>query len=446
MPSVDGIVSGFDTTALINSIASAYSIPLGMMQTDVDRIKDQLDKVAGLSNRLEDLSTAIGKLQGDDGLVAFSAKVSTEGTIAATAKPGAAPGSYTIDVQSLASNETEVSVGVADKAAHTLGTGTFSVTYAGVTTDITLDGSNNSLEDLAAAIDALDGVSAYVMNTRDGANPYKLVVQGDDTGAANTISLDASGLSGGTTALSFTEPVSAADAVLSVNNVTVYSADNTFGGIPGVSVDLLKSGQGPVRLDVAVDDDAVVENVKAFVDAYNAVRSYYDQNSSFNTEEGIKGPLVGDSTARRVMETLGRLVSTAAPVAGSPFEALSQIGIKTNQDGSLSLDEDALRERVGEDLEGVRALFSAEDGPMGVLKTTIDDTFVDTDNGTLSSRTDSLQASLDDLELRMEAQQVRLDDRIAALREKFTAMEQVMAQFEGTGAYLTAMFTQKSSS
>ena len=58
---------------------------------------------------------------------------------------------------------------------------------------------------LAAAIDEIDGLSAYVLNTGADSEPYKLVVQGEDTGTDNSISFDTSGLTGSGTVPSFTE-------------------------------------------------------------------------------------------------------------------------------------------------------------------------------------------------------------------------------------------------
>ncbi len=445
MPSVDGIVSGFDTTALIEGLATAYSVPLQYMEGDLADEKATLEKVAGLSNRLEDLSEAIEKLQGDDGLVAFTATSANEGAFSATASTGAAPGSYTIDVQTLATNETEVSQGFVDPS-DVVGEGTFSVTYGGVTTDITLGGTNHTLQGLADALNDVDGLSAYVIDTRDGASPFKLVVQGSDTGADNTIELDASGLTGGTNP-AFTEEVSADDGLVLVNNVAVYTASNTFDSIPGVTLDIKAAGEGPTRLDVGLDQETMKASVQAFVDAYNEVQTFYDTNTSFDSDAGIAGALVGDSTARRVMETLGRELSTAADAGdGNPLQALSQIGISTNRDGSLDLDEERLAEVLSSDLSNVQDLFTAETGALGSLRTTIDTVFVDPDNGTLASRTESINDSIEDLEVRIERQQVRLEDYTAFMREKFTAMEVAMSQFEGTAAYLTSMFSSNNDS
>jgi flagellar hook-associated protein 2 len=439
-------VSGFDTTALIEGLATAYSVPLQFMEGDLADEKATLEKISGLSNRLEDLSEAIGKLQGDDGLAAFTATSTNEAAFTATADANAAAGSYTIDVQRLATNETEVSQGFVDPAANDLGTGTFSVTYGGVTTDVTLDGTNNSLQGLADALNGVEGISAYVLDTRDGASPFKLVVQGADTGSDATITLDGSGLTGGT-AVGFTEQVSAQDALVVVNNVDVYSASNTFDNIPGVALDLKAAGVGPARLDVGLDQDAMKANVQAFVDAYNEIQSFYDTNTAFNAEEGIAGALVGDSTARRVMETLGRQLSSSVDTGdGNPFTALSQIGISTNRDGTLELDEERLADVLTTDLQSVRDMFRAEDGALGVLRTTIDDVFVDAENGTLASRKESINESIEDLEDRIDQQQIRLEDYTSFLREKFTAMEVAMSQFEGTAAYLTSMFSAKSDS
>jgi len=440
MPSVDGIVSGFDTTALIDAMAIAYSGPLEIMQGDLEDFQAQLDKTAGLSNRLEDLSTAIEALQGDDGLVAYTATPSIEGAFTATADPAAAPGTYTVEVQSLATNETSVSGGVADPDA-ALGGGTFSVTVGGETTDITLTaGTDDTLADLASQLNDVDGITAYVLDTRDGSgSPYKLVVSGDATGDDAGIDLDGSAFG-----LTFTEEVAAADAELLVNNVAVKSATNNYKGLPGIQLDLQRAGDGPVQLSVNLDTETTEANMQAFVDAYNEVISYYDTNTSYDAENGIAGALVGDSTARRVIDTLGNLISNATTVDGTNLEALSQLGVKTNQDGTLTLDSDAFQEALADDISGVRTLLSADDGPLGVLQTTIDDTFV-ADDGTLASRTDSLEETIRETEIRIEDQEVRLADYTLYLRDRFTAMEVAMSQFEGTAQYLTGLFAQQDS-
>ena len=308
MPAVDGIVSGFDTTALIDAIATAYSGPLQIMEGDLEEFKAQLDKTAGLSNRLEDLSEAIETLQGDDGLVAYTANTSVEGQFTATADPSAAPGTYTVEVQSLATNETSVSAGVADASAALSGSDqTFSITVSGETTDLTVT-AGDTLYDLAEQINDLEGVTAYVLDTRDGSgSPYKLVVSGDATGADAGIELDGSAL-----ALTFTEEVAAADASLLVNNVAVNAASNTFSGIPGIDLELQAAGGGPVTLTVGMDKEATEANMQAFVDAYNEVQSYYDANTSFNAEEGIAGALVGRALFRKTF-TVEEALEVARP-------------------------------------------------------------------------------------------------------------------------------------
>ena len=56
------------------------------------------------------------------------------------------------------------------------------------------------------------GLASYVLDTGATTNPYKLVVMGEDTGAANSIDLSALGLT-------FTETVTAQDASFEFNAV-----------------------------------------------------------------------------------------------------------------------------------------------------------------------------------------------------------------------------------
>lgn len=92
-----------------------------------------------------------------------------------------------------------ISGGYADAAALEFGIGNIIVDINGVPTTITIDNTvagaeNNSVNGIAAAIDAVAGVSAYV-----DLNSNSLVVTPDTLG--DTITIDASGLVGGTYAI-----------------------------------------------------------------------------------------------------------------------------------------------------------------------------------------------------------------------------------------------------
>ena len=69
-----------------------------------------------------------------------------------------------------------------------------------------------------------------------------------------------------------------------MDGVTVTSSDNTVTGvIPGVTLNLLKADvDTTVTLNTDRDIDKIMEKISAFVDAYNEVKTYIQQQQSYH--------------------------------------------------------------------------------------------------------------------------------------------------------------------
>ena len=184
------------------------------------------------------------------------------------------------------------------------------MTYGGTDTEITIDADNSSLTKLATLIDEIDGLSAYVLDTGADEEPYKLVVQGEDTGTDNTIEFDTSGLSGAGTAVTFTEQRAADDAEIEINGISVTDSDNSFGSaIPGMDIEIYQTNTSAENVTVSLDSDQIESNVQSILDAYNAIVTYVDTNQVYNSELNIKGPLVGETSIQRVLRRMQTIVS-----------------------------------------------------------------------------------------------------------------------------------------
>ena len=208
----------------------------------------------------------------------------------ANIEEGAKPGIYDIQVTSLAVNEVEVSQGFSDKeTTGTLREGSYSITYGSTTTAFTIDSSNSSLEKFAEQLNDITGITSYVLDTGDASNPYRLMVQGQDTGAANTISISGPG-SGSGTLPTFTEQITASDSKVLVNGIEISTTDNTLNdAIPGVNLDLWETVP-PRHVSLLQRMTTRWQTSCSVITAYNAMNTYYETYSAFNSEEGIKAP------------------------------------------------------------------------------------------------------------------------------------------------------------
>ncbi len=445
--SVGGIVSGLDTDTMIATLVAAARTPADVMEVDLEELEDRRDAYDELVSQVEALQDALEAIDSSDELRATTASSSDEGSVTVEALGAALAGRYTVEVTALASSETEVSDGFADKeTTGIVAEGTLSITYAGETTALTIDSTNSSLEEVAELInDNVDGVTAYVMDTGDATTPYRLVIAGKDTGASSTLTIDTSGLTGTGTVPTFTETSTASDASLTVNGITVTSADNTVGDVvSGLTFNLEDVTTSAVTVTVETDVDTTVETLTTFVDAYNALRQYIRTHRAYDDEAEIKGEFVGESTVVGLMQSLQSVVGAAYDTGGL-YTSLSTIGFETQQDGDIEIDEDTLRAALEDSPEDVVALFEADAGTFGDALQDLVTAYTDEDEGYLTLRGESLDDQIEDLEEQIDEFDDRMDAYEERLKKQFTAMELALAKLNDASSQLSALLTDTSS-
>ena len=279
----------------------------------------------------------------------------------ASANNAAAPGTYSVDVGVTAQSQVLAASGLAsDQNASSTGTLQIKVGNGSVAT-LTIGASNNTLAGVRDAINAAHaGVTATIVNA-GGATPYKLVLNADATGSANTIQVT-NGLAAGElhdAIGSLAEVRAARDATLTVNGVAVTSASNTVSGvISGVTLSLLKSGS--TTLTVARDGATVQSAVNTFVQAYNDVNKTISGLTAYNASTKQGGPLLGDSAAQGLQARIRATLGQALTGTGSSFTNLSQVGVSFQKDGSLTVDSTKLASAISSNFTDIPAVVAVQ--------------------------------------------------------------------------------------
>ena len=436
---VDGAVSGIDTTALIQAILAGQSAQRKTVTDRISAFEGRVTKINELVGKIGTMNDALEELETISDFRSFSATNAENDSFTVTLDGDAVAGSYDIEVLSMASSETRAGTTEASKTAALGRSGTLALTYDGATTNLTIS-ATDSLEDVAAAINDVDGVSAYVMNTTTG---YRLVVQGQDSGSDYGVTFDESGLSGGTFGLAGAGAVirSATDAQVKINGLIVESSTNRLTDpVPGMTIDLEALTDAPITVTVSSDPDAIEEKVQSFVTAYNDVLNYISVQSVYNAEAGIRGPFVGESAVQRVARGLAEVVATRFSALGQEYDSLSLIGIETDSSGRLSIDSDRFQEVLEAEPDQIANLFTDSAGfVQGMLDQT--DVYVDTVDGSLINRTDTLEDRIADMEDRVEQMDRRMSRTEERLRRQFSALESLMSGMNGTSNYLTGLLS-----
>ncbi len=450
---VDGIVSGLDTTAIIDSLVAVYSIPKENLEATVDDYEDLQEKLTSLMSYMDDLGTALENISESTDFRAYTASSSDETTILATATGEAIAGAYSVEIDQLATSEMEASQSFDSYTDdETIKEGTYEIIYGdNDPVEFAVESGATSLQDMVDTInDEVDGVTAFIIDNGDPSTPYQVILVGEDTGSTNSIQFNALSTSGSGSEPSFTETQAAQDAMFTVNGVDVVSESNTASDtVPGLEMTLTQETSSPVTVTVTRDTDTMVANLQAFVDAYNEVVDYIDTNSVYNYDAEIRGAFVGESTIRRVSSSLSSAI-TDIYSSGDSYNALSLMGIELDSSGILSLDEDAFTDALDANFDEVEALFTADDGFAAAMLGTDDSTgiidlYVDDDSGTLQSRYDSLDDRIDDLEDQIEDYEARIERYEERLRAQYEAMEVTLGLMETTTSYLEALLSDDSS-
>lgn len=391
--SFQGLSTGLQTDALVNAILQQEGQPVQRMQAQQDKNTQRITALQSLSSNLTSLSSSLATLTGPSfGQQKVTSSDSTNAYVTATAS-GASVGNYDINVSQIAtagrisptlSGGLPTNLAVADPLSTAVFSGT-SASFAvqgtdGVIKTLTLDATNNNLYGLRDAINASGaGVQATVINTGTGTNPYQLVMTSTSTGtgttsgvvtladitsggAVNTLGITAGTVDSTTAPTTLTGGLQsgsadvAKDAIFSVNGIQLTRKTNAVSdAVAGVTFTLKQGGQtGTTSLAVATDTDAITNAMQDVVSKFNTMIS------SFNRAAAPSGALYGDSVARSLVTQIRTALSgvpSGLPLT-STYTSAGGVGLKVNQDGTLSLDTTAFKAALAKDPSAVKKVFA----------------------------------------------------------------------------------------
>ncbi len=386
-----GIGSGLDVQNIVTSLVEAERKPAeARIQRQEERIQAQLSAFGQLKSDLGGMRDALAKLKSPIFWQRHQTTSSNDSVVTATASAVAKEGQYQVKVRQIAQAHA-VATGAFDSVDDVVGEGEITIRFGtwsydtdgnptGFTADptasvqsLTIDVSNNTLAGLRDAInDANAGVRASIVNDGSG---YRLVLTSSETGEARALEIsvsdgdgndtDAAGLSRlafNGAAFNLTQTLAGRDAILEVDGLTVTSSTNLVTEvIDGVTLNLKSAApDSTVTLGVSLDEEAITEALKSFVEAYNQFRSHVAEFTAFDEDAQQGAVLLGDSTVRSVSNQLRRMVGQVVPgLENAPIRSLADIGLSSDKDtGQLSLDESRFKEMLHQHPEEMKALFA----------------------------------------------------------------------------------------
>ena len=326
--------------------------------------------------------------------------------------------------------------------------------------------AEDTLEDVVRKLNESGaGVAASILSSGSSSKPYRISLTSRESGTAGRLILDTNGfdlgletLEAGQDARVFLGSTDPAKAIL------LTSSTNTLDQvISGVSIDLLTASEDPVELTIARDTSAFESAVNEFVTAFNAVIQRIDQQSTYDEATKRKGIFLGDGTAQGIRQNLFSSILDDGENLSGTFTRLTNVGIKFG-DGQLTFDREKFRTALEEDFAAVKDIFAAREqdpnggqqqiapgvfvrvpvseqgftklGVVAALEETIKD-YVDTIDGSLTRRTDSLSDQIRLQQDRIDFLGEKLNVRRGVLERQFVAMEQAIAALQNQGSALS---------
>ena len=436
---VGGLSTGIDTESLIAKLLSVERQPVSLLETRKVKLQAQSTSFKDLNTKLLALKSRASVLLKPETLLPRSVTSSEDSVATATAAAGSTQGTFTLTTTALARNSIASAATTVPglTSAVTAGPGTFEfklgATGAVVSLPLT---ASTTLNDLVKAInDANAGVQATAVNVGTTASPaFKLTVSSTATGAANDIVI----VNDGTT-LGVTNTQPATDAAFTIAGIGSFTrSTNTFSdAIDGISI-TLKAPSGTTDLVVAVDKGGLQSRVQLLLDAYNdVIRTIDSQMSGGKDQNGTltPGAFTGDAVPQQLRRTLS---ATIAGFGAGTLKGLVEIGVKTEKDGTLTLDAAKFQSAMADPkaVSDLLAGTSAKGGIADALDAVVA-TATKAISGTIAARQDGITATIKSVQQQIDRSLKRLETSERLLRAKFSSLEVIMAKIQTSGDFLT---------
>jgi flagellar hook-associated protein 2 len=442
--------SVINVSSLVSQLVAAARAPQdAQISAQTQAVTTQISAIGTLKSALSSFQSSLGVLNTPSAFDVQTATSTDQTAFTATALSGAAPGTYNLAVSALAQAQQLLSNPFVGGAATSVGSGTLSLTLGGTSFNVTVDASDNTLGGIASAINGAagnPGIAATVLQGTDGAH---LVLSSSLTGAANTIQVTETDGGNGLAALTYgagnagnyTQEAAAQDAAFSISGVAYTSPSNTVTtALTGVALNLLGTTTtgSTATLSIGNDTTTIEANISSFVAAYNTLVSAIAPLGSYDPTSNTAGPLLGSAVLSGARNEIQKALYSVVNTGSSTYNSLASVGITTNPDGTLSLNNSRLSNALSTNFSAVSQLFSGTGGVAFTLNSDLTSALNST--GAIAATSSTLVKQ----ENALTKQESQLNDQMtaltASLTQQYSALNALLSSLQTTSAYLTQQF------
>jgi flagellar hook-associated protein 2 len=435
-----GLASGIDSKTLIASLMQIERQPVNRLSTKRRGHQTQISKIGTIKSAASGLITAAKAIDTAKELLTVSATSSETDSFTATADGTAVVSNYDVTVSQVATAEKNRSVAIATTTT-AIKEGTITITVNGETAQNFTISDGDVITNVVDTLNTGTGFTAALIN--DGTS-YYLTVTSEETGhtiggtASDALAITVAQTGATGVDLNLTETVTAANAKLTVDGLSVESESNDASGfIPGVTVHVKTKTTEIEKLTLSVDKDETKKKVQTFIDAYNKVVSLIQREMKVPVGTNRGHTLNGDSIILNMKNTLyNYTIPPVASLSGAKFATLAAIGVKGSRAGTLSIDTKKFEAALDTNPKAFTKVFTETDGVANRLIPVLESyTQI---GGQLANRTEGINARIRQLDKTITRLNNRLDQYENSLVRQFTSLELAVSKINSQGNYLAS--------
>ena len=230
----------------------------------------------------------------------------------------------------------------------------------------TVNFTNKSVSEVAALLNAIEGISATTVDTTGEGTNFSIIVTSDNTGADNGFRItndnndnkrfvtpdlpDASA-----TINKFSQLAS--DATFTLDGVQVTRETNSITDlIDGATIELKSDFTTTASIGVSRSETAVRSTVNEVISNLNIFKAEIDSLTFIDLEGDANGPLALDPAVNSIKSSFKKLAVEPLNGYGEKSIYLSQLGIKTDSNGDYYLDDTVFKKTFSTNPEYFQAL------------------------------------------------------------------------------------------
>ncbi|MDA8164953.1 MAG: flagellar filament capping protein FliD [Desulfobacteraceae bacterium] len=442
-----GVGSGLDLQGMLDQLRAADEQPINQKQDQITNLNAQLTEFNAVQKKLLDFQSIAQDLSLQSTYIGRTATSSDDSVVGVSAEDGATVQDVSVQVDRLATNSTwQSSTGMSSADAVLTNTDTavgFTVGSTAFSVDVPASTTLSGLVGLINNDSSNPGVTASVINDGSGTNAYHLVLKANQTGENyrisninNLVMTEVQGNGG-----------ASLNAQLEVDGITYTRQQNSINDVlNGITMTLNKGGGSTSEVTVMADDSGLTKKITDLVNAYNGLVQEISSHSGYDQDTKVFGPLA-NTTVTDLPYQMENLMTATVNAGNGSVKTLFDLGMKFNEDGTISIDNNTLSAAISSDPEGVQSFFLG-DSNAGVTG------FADQLNnyllqitgstGQVQAEENSAKSKIDDLNQQIQDDTARLNKKYDNLTQQFIQLDQYMNQMTNMSSYLTSQFNSLS--